>query len=71
MNEKPDRMLAVSQVAKRLNLSESYVYELLNEGKITHYPHGKRAKRVKSSDLDAYMRRICVKAQLDEAIKYK
>ena len=62
----PDRMLSVGQVAQRLNLSESYVYQLLDSGRITHYRLGARAIRVKASDLDKYMREVCVQAQLLE-----
>jgi excisionase family DNA binding protein len=62
----PDRMLTVAQVAQILNLSESYLYQLLDAGKITHYRHGERAKRVKASDLDKYMRKVCVQAQLED-----
>lgn len=62
----PDRMLTVAQVAQKLGLSESYVYQLLDAGSITYYDHGQRAKRVKASDLDAYMRKVCVQAQLED-----
>jgi excisionase family DNA binding protein len=62
-------MLTIAQVAQILNLSESHVYHLLETGQITYYPFGERAKRVKASDLDKYMRKVCVQAQLSD--KYK
>ena len=50
-------MLTVKQVAERLNVSQSFVYELLREGRLRHYSLGKSqgAKRISEAQLQAFL----------------
>ena len=62
VKESGAEMLTVEQVAGRLRLSVSKVYELLEAGEIPHYKFG-RSKRVSEQDLDAYLSRCRVGAR--------
>ncbi|MFK7819506.1 MAG: helix-turn-helix domain-containing protein, partial [Planctomycetaceae bacterium] len=50
-------MLSVRQVAERLNVSRSCVYELISSGKIPHHRIGKRRGviRVTETGLQSYL----------------
>jgi excisionase family DNA binding protein len=62
-----DKNLSVNMVAKRLGMSRSHVYQLLDEGKLPFFKFGtKKGYRVRESDLKAYMRKCAVDHQLIE-----
>lgn len=54
-----ERLLKVSEVCDRLNLSSPYVYELMNRGELPYVRFGK-ARRVKPADLEALIERSTV-----------
>jgi len=62
VRESGAEMLTVDEVARRLRLSISKVYEMLEAGEIPHYKFG-RSKRVSEQDLDAYLSRCRVGAR--------
>jgi excisionase family DNA binding protein len=49
--------MTVTDVARRLNTSESFVYGLLADGRLKHYTLGKRqgGKRVSEAQLSEYL----------------
>lgn len=54
--ESPPRLLTVRESCKRLGISHPTLYELLNSGQIKSLKIG-RARRVPSSEIDAFVRR--------------
>lgn len=65
-----DRELGIGEVAVRLNVSETYVVELLDHGNLPHVGAGS-GRRIKTSDVDAYQRRDSAERRrlLDELTK--
>lgn len=53
----PSEMLTVSQVAARMAVSPSLVYQLIDSGKLGHHRigNGRGTIRVSESDLEAYL----------------
>lgn len=47
-----DKLLRADQVAKRLNISKSYVYQLMDRGALSVVVLGDRCKRVPESEVE-------------------
>lgn len=58
-------MYKVKQVAQRLNLSESKVYELVEAGRIPHYRHDGTI-RISEEQIQEYLSRIEVRGRMPE-----
>ena len=53
---KKEKMLKINQVTERLNCSKSYIYKMMNEGKLEYITLGeKNGKRVPESDLERFI----------------
>jgi excisionase family DNA binding protein len=50
-----DRLLRIPEVCERLNHGRTRVYQLLGSGKLPSVVIGPRARRVRESDLDAFI----------------
>ena len=50
-----DRLLTVPEVAERLHLGRTRVYELIREGRLRSVVTGPQGRRVRESDLDAFI----------------
>jgi excisionase family DNA binding protein len=50
-----DRLLTVPEVAERLRHGRTRVYQLIGEGRLLSVTVGPRARRVRESDLDAFI----------------
>jgi excisionase family DNA binding protein len=50
-----DRLLRIPEVCERLNHGRTRVYQLLNSGRLPSVVVGPRARRVRESDLDAFI----------------
>ena len=56
--ETQDQLLTVEEVANILRLSKASIYNKINEGEITYVDIGSRkARRIRRSDLDEFIRR--------------
>ena len=55
--DKPDQLLNIQQVMKRLNLSRSMIYKLIHNGELKAVRFGKVALRVPLSELEDYIER--------------
>jgi excisionase family DNA binding protein len=51
----PDRLLTVAQVQDRLRRGRRDVYALLKSGELSSVLLGPRSRRIRESDLDAYI----------------
>ena len=51
----PIQMLKANQVAKRLNVSNKFVWTLVNEGRLRAIPMGERLRRFSSEDVERCM----------------
>lgn len=56
MDEKPDRLLSVAQVAERLNAKPATVRLWIREGRLPAIKVGPRLWRVAETDLAAFLR---------------
>jgi excisionase family DNA binding protein len=55
-SNKPDRLLNIDQVRKKLNCSKSHVYNLIQCGELASVTLGKsKGKRVYESEVDRYV----------------
>jgi excisionase family DNA binding protein len=50
-----DRLLRIPEVCERLNHGRTRTYELIREGRLRSVVVGPRARRVRESDLDAFI----------------
>lgn len=50
-----DKLLRAREVAERLGLSQYYVYELVQSGKLSSVKVGERAIRVRESDVERFI----------------
>ena len=57
----PSTSFTVSQAAKRLNLSDCTVYELCQQGKLSHHRFGRNI-RFTQKDLDTYIKETAVQS---------
>ena len=57
LKDKPDPLLNIQQVMKRLNLSRSMVYKLIHNGELKAIRLGQKALRVPLSELEDYIER--------------
>jgi excisionase family DNA binding protein len=51
----PDRLLTVRETRERLRVSHSTLYEYLNAGRLRSVLLGPKSRRVRESDLDAFI----------------
>lgn len=51
----PARLLTISEVAARLGLHKSTIYGMLRDGVLPSVKTAQTARRVRESDLDAYI----------------
>lgn len=52
---RPNELLTPSEVANELRISVKTVQRLLRDGELPHIDHGYRLKRIRRSDLNAYI----------------
>jgi excisionase family DNA binding protein len=50
-----DRLLRIPEVCERLNHGRTRTYELIRSGRLRSVVVGQRARRVRESDLDAFI----------------
>jgi excisionase family DNA binding protein len=53
-----DRLLRIPEVCERLNHGRTRTYELIRSGRLPSVVVGPRARRVRESDLDAFIRSL-------------
>jgi excisionase family DNA binding protein len=53
-----DRLLRIPEVCERLNHGRTRTYELIRSGRLPSVVVGPRARRVRESDLDAFIRNL-------------
>ena len=58
-------LLSVSDVAKLLNVSESLIYRLKDEGKLRHCRIGRGAVRFRTEDIEEYLQNSIVEVKLE------
>jgi len=65
-----DRMLTVSDVAERLSVSSSLVYQLVESGKLSHHRigTGRGTIRISESDLKSYLSDCHAVAQTKQSV---
>jgi excisionase family DNA binding protein len=51
----PDRLLTVRETRERLHVSHSTLYAYLNSGRLLSVLLGPKSRRVRESDLDAFI----------------
>jgi excisionase family DNA binding protein len=51
-----EKLLTVRQVAERLQLSRTWTWQLITSGQLRSLKLGPRSRRVRESDLDAFIR---------------
>jgi excisionase family DNA binding protein len=51
-----EKLLTVRQVAERLQLSRTWTFRLISSGALPSLKLGPRSRRVRESDLDAFIR---------------
>ena len=55
-----ERYITVKEAMKKLSVGKNTIYNLINQGKFTVYKIGRRATRLKASEIDEYMERCKV-----------